>query len=156
VQGARDVGVSPGLAHAKQEPDGDHRTRVPGQSCGGSEQRPPSDDDGQGAPRSDAVAQPSAGNLKQRVSPPERAENPAHRDHRKSKLFLNDGDRRGDIDAIHVSDQVGRDRQPEHHVTGVQANERIEGRTKQIRLDAFTFDLGSGRRNWNMNQLQRC
>ena len=103
---ARRAGECAGFADAEQEAQHDERGRAERQAGRGGHDRPIGDDGSQHAARAEAIAQPAARHLEQRIGPDEGGEDVAHRDIVEAE-FLADLRRRGrDVDAVEISDEV--------------------------------------------------
>ena len=88
----------------KRAPNSDRKAEGGTGSNGG--RRPPRHDDAQNFFRSEAIPEPSRGDLPQRVGPGERGQNDAHLSLAEAEGF---GDFRlcdGDVAAVHVADQI--------------------------------------------------
>ena len=101
------------FAESKEDLNHQHRNCVPGQCRDPGEDAPPRDHRGQCAARAEAVAQPAAGHLKQRVGDAETERDPAHHHQRNSKFIANRGTSHGQNLAVHVGDHVRRHGQAE-------------------------------------------
>src|SRR5213592_1551346 len=102
-EASRRIGEGSGFTGSEQKPEGEQRDVVPRGPRRHREYRPPQDNSGQNLSRSNRVAQPSAGDFKDRIRQREGTKDPPHL-HRTQMKFLSNGcRRRRDAHPIEVS-----------------------------------------------------
>ena len=114
LHGARGAGKRAGFADAEHKPDSDEGR---GAESGGGRcrhDRPKTDHAGKHAAGTEPVAQPAAGDLKQRVGPGEGAEDDAHRHLVEAELFADLRRCGRNIDAVEVGDEIHHADQQKH------------------------------------------
>ena len=113
-EAARDVWKRACLTRAEQKADRDQRREPACRRRQHREGGPPQHDARQDAPRTDDVAEPSRGDLEQRIRQGERAEDDAHLEHAEVQVVDDVRRRGGDTDAIEVGDDREEKREAEH------------------------------------------
>ena len=105
------------FAHAEKPARNRQRCRAERTARGRREDRPPHDRRGQHDSRPEAVRQPAAGNLEERVSPVERRDAPAHGDFVQVKIAHDDGRRASHARAVQEHHQSDHEAQYQHTIT---------------------------------------
>ena len=105
-----------GLTHTEEEPHREQRHEAGGESRGSGHDRPPDHDARQRHPGSEAVGEPAARDLEQRVGQRERAEDESHLGVAEAELRTNGRRGRGDADPVEVGDRREGEREADGSV----------------------------------------